>query len=175
MVGRPRIQSGCFHQQPFEKKFPPAARRKSGHDQRILDSAVKLSDEYALGGAKRQTAIVEARRAGINETLLTTPGAARRLRDEIEKDKSFTGGALNPIAEKAKRLNADFEAVKQHLIDIAQLASGSVQDAFSDLLETVDGWLAAHKDTIIWFSIGVVRLWTWWRRLWAWQRARRGS
>ena len=118
----------------------------------MLDSAVKLSDEYALGGAKRQTAIVEARRIGLNETFLTTPGAARRLRDEIEKDEAFTGGKLNPIAEKAKRLNAEFEKVKQHLTDISQLASGSLQDAFSDLLETVDGWLKAHKATIIWFS-----------------------
>jgi hypothetical protein len=118
----------------------------------MLDSAVKIADEYALGGPRRQTAIVEARRAGINETLLTTPGAARRLRDEIEKDKTFTGGALDPIAEKAKRLNADFYSVAQHLKTIAELASGSVQDAFSDLLETVDGWLERHKSTIIWFS-----------------------
>ncbi len=45
----------------------------------MLDSAVKLADEYASGSVpRRQTAIVEARRAGINETLLTTPGAARR-------------------------------------------------------------------------------------------------
>jgi hypothetical protein len=106
----------------------------------------------AKGGPARQTAIVEARRAGINETLLTTPGAARRLRDEIEKDKTFTGGALDPIAEKAKKLNADFERISQHLKTIGELVSGSLQDAFSDLLETVDGWLTAHKNTIIWFS-----------------------
>src|SRR5580692_97524 len=49
----------------------------------MLDSAVKLADEYANGTvARRQTAIREAQRAGIDERLLTTPGAARRLRDE---------------------------------------------------------------------------------------------
>jgi hypothetical protein len=118
----------------------------------MLDSAVKLADEYALGGAKRQTAIVEARRAGINETLLTTPGAARRLRDEMEKDEAFTGGKLNPIAEKAKRLNAEFERFSQHLKTISELVSGSLQDAFSGLLEEADGWLKAHKSDIVWFS-----------------------
>jgi hypothetical protein len=132
----------------FGLDFDPAHPLKAW-----LDSAVKLADEYATGIVpRRQTAIVEARRAGIAETLLTTPGAARRLRDEMEKDKSFTGGALDPIAEKAKRLNADFEAVVQHIKTLGDLASGSVQDAFSDLLETVDGWLRAHRDTIIWFS-----------------------
>ena len=118
----------------------------------FLDSAVKLSDEYAKGGVARQTAIVEARRAGYNDTLITTPGAARRLRDEIEKDEAFTGGKLNPIAEKAKRLNAEFEKVKQHLEDISELVSGSLMDAFSDLLGKADGWLKAHRDDIIWFS-----------------------
>ena len=119
----------------------------------MLDSAVKLADTYATGTvAQRQTAIVEARRAGINEKLLTTPGAARRLRDEIAKDEAFTGGKLNPIAEKAKRLNAEFEKVKQHLEDISELTSGSLMDAFSHLLEKADGWLKAHRDDIIWFS-----------------------
>jgi hypothetical protein len=118
----------------------------------MLDSAVKLADEYAKGGVSRQTAIVEARRAGIDETLLTTPGAARRLREEMKDDVAFTGGALDPIAEKAKKLNADFYQVSQHLKTIGELVSGSLQDAFSDLLETVDGWLKAHKNDIIWFS-----------------------
>lgn len=119
----------------------------------MLDSAVQLADTYATGTvAQRQTAIREAQRAGINETLLTTPGAARRLRDEMAKDEAFTGGKFNPIAEKAKRLNSEFEKVKQHLQDIGQLATGPLQDAFSDLLETTDGWLKAHKDDIIWFS-----------------------
>ena len=118
----------------------------------FLDSAVKLSDEYAKGGVARQTAIVEARRAGYNDTLITTPGAAGRLRDEIEKDEAFTGGKLNPIAEKAKRLNAEFEKVSQHLKTISELVSGSLMDAFSDLLGKADGWLKAHRDDIIWFS-----------------------
>jgi hypothetical protein len=119
----------------------------------MLDSAVKLADEYANGSvARRQTAIREAQRAGIDERLLTTPGAARRLRDEMEKDEAFTGGKLNPIAEKAKRLNAEFEKVKQHLRTISELVSGSLQDAFSDLLEKADGWLKAHRDDIIWFG-----------------------
>jgi len=118
----------------------------------FLDSAVKLSDEYAKGGVARQTAIVEGRRAGYNDALITTPGAARRLRDEMEKDEAFTGGKLNPIAEKAKRLNAEFEKVKQHLEDISELVSGSLMDAFSDLLEEADGWLKAHKEDIKWFS-----------------------
>ena len=131
----------------FNIDFDPSHPLKA-----MLDSAVKLADEYALGGAKRQTAIVEARRAGINETLLTTPGAARRLRDEMEKDEAFTGGKLNPIAEKAKRLNAEFERFSQHLKTISELVSGSLQDAFSGLLEGVDGWLKAHKADVVWFS-----------------------
>jgi uncharacterized protein Yka (UPF0111/DUF47 family) len=118
-----------------------------------LDSAVKLADEYANGSVpRRQTAIREAERAGINQTLLTTPGAARRLREEMAKDEAFTGGKLNPIAEKAKRLNAEFEKFSQHLKTISELVSGSLQDAFSDLLEEADGWLKAHRGDIIWFS-----------------------
>jgi hypothetical protein len=86
----------------------------------FLDSAVKLSDEYAKGGVKRQTAIVEARRAGYDDKLITTPGAARRLRDEMAKDEEFTGGKLNPIAEKAKRLNAEWEKFSQRLKSIRE-------------------------------------------------------
>lgn len=132
----------------FNIDFDPSHPLKA-----MLDLAVKLADEYATGpGAKRQTAVREAERAGINQTLLTTPGAARRLREEMEKDEAFTGGKLNPIAEKAKRLNAEFEKVKQHLKTISELVSGSLMDAFSDLLKEADGWLKAHRDDIIWFS-----------------------
>jgi hypothetical protein len=119
----------------------------------MLDSAVKLADEYASGSVpRRQTAIREAERAGIPQTYLTTPGAARRLREEMKGDEAFTGGALNPIAEKAKRLNSAFELVKQRLQEIAELTSGPLQDAFSDLLDKVNAWLKAHRDDIIWFS-----------------------
>jgi hypothetical protein len=119
----------------------------------FLDSAVTLSEEYAKGTvAQRQTAIVEARRAGYDDKLITTPGAASLLRDEMAKDEAFTGGKLNPIAEKAKRLNAEWEKFSQRLKSIRELMSGSLMDAFSDLLETADGWLKAHKGDIVWFS-----------------------
>ncbi len=56
------------------------------------------------------------------------------------------------LRRKQNALIQLFELLKQRLKEVGELASGSVQNAFSDLLDKVNGWLERHRDDIIWFS-----------------------